>query len=83
MKSARERAEEIAELFAPHAGWAFSPLAERIEASFKRHAGDQREMCRQAVHALEPGNESPEAAAYMRADALDAVVGAPVPGGQR
>jgi hypothetical protein len=83
MKSARERAEELAEFFAPREGWAFSPLAERIEVSFKEHARDQRHLCAEAALTVELYGERPEGSALTRHDAHVAVMNTPAPGAER
>lgn len=46
MKSARERAEEACVLARLHPNFSgYQPFVDAVEAAFKEHARDQREMC--------------------------------------
>lgn len=73
MKSARERAEELAVYHAPRNGKSYQQLVSRFETSFKEYARDQRHI----IAELQSAND---ALPVTTRDAHAIAMNAPAPG---
>ena len=85
MKSARERAESLADASVDSLGYPrhttyWKEMADVAEAMFREHARDQRAACADVIMRLELCGECPEASTYTRDDAYNAVLATPAPG---